>query len=155
MVLTQSNPEFILKPLSRLGYREGDLLVARVEPTEIPDYLQAADVAISFIKPSFSKQASSPTKIAEYLGCGLPVICNKGVGDLDELISANEIGVLLPELNEACYEDGIREMGILRENPNLKQRCLDAAARLFDLVNVGGKKYERLYGAIMGLPQRR
>src|SRR5687768_7432269 len=36
-----------------------------------PSYLSAADAGLSFIKSCFSKIASSPTKNAEYLACGL------------------------------------------------------------------------------------
>jgi hypothetical protein len=40
--------------------------------------------------PSFSKQASSPTKLAEYLAMGLPCECNSGVGDVDRIMAEVE-----------------------------------------------------------------
>lgn len=52
---------------------------------EIPTLISACDLSIFLIKNSFSKSASSPTKLAEILACGKPVICNSGVGDLAEL----------------------------------------------------------------------
>ena len=47
-------------------------------PQDVPSYLSASDAGIAFIKACFSKLASSPTKNAEYLGCGLPIIITPG-----------------------------------------------------------------------------
>ncbi|HPF00203.1 MAG TPA: hypothetical protein PKY63_06015, partial [Bacteroidales bacterium] len=47
--------------------------------------LSLADYSILFIKPAFSKMASSPIKLGESLAMGVPVICNAGVGDLGNI----------------------------------------------------------------------
>ena len=87
------------------------------------EYLRAADIGLSFIKPSYSKLASSPTKIAEYLASGLPIICNAGIGDLDVLIEGDRVGVLVRELNAGHYENALRRVdGLLREG-QVSSRC--------------------------------
>ena len=63
-------------------------------------YLAAADFGISFIRPVPSKVSSSPTKIGEFLGAGLPVVCTSGVGDLDALVT-RDVGTLVRTLVEA------------------------------------------------------
>ncbi|MCV5148282.1 glycosyltransferase, partial [Escherichia coli] len=78
MILTQSNPEEIKRLLTGKGYQPEQFFVGRVAAEDLPRYLCAADIAVSFIKSCYSKQSSSPTKIAEYLACGLPVIANAG-----------------------------------------------------------------------------
>ena len=50
---------------------------------------------ISFIKPFYSKIASSPTKYAESLAMGIPVISNRGIGDIDELTEYLEAGKII------------------------------------------------------------
>jgi hypothetical protein len=60
------------------------LIIRRVPPDEVPGYLGAADIAVAFRTPSFSQQAVSPIKIGEFLLCGLPIVTNAGVGDLDD-----------------------------------------------------------------------
>ena len=42
--------------------------------------------------PSFSKKASCPTKMGEIMNLGVPVICNKGVGDVEEIMNITIIG---------------------------------------------------------------
>jgi glycosyltransferase involved in cell wall biosynthesis len=59
--------------------------VRGVPSRDVASYLSASDAGLALIKPCFSKLASSPTKTAEYLACGLPVIINAGIGDSDSL----------------------------------------------------------------------
>ena len=130
---------------------ERDYLVRQISPLEMPRYLQAADVAVSLIKPCYSKQSSSPTKMAEYLAAGLPVICNTGIGDLDELVETDRVGVLLHEFNETSYLRALAEVEALLHDPDLPARCRASAAARFDLTHVGGARYRRLYEQLLDL----
>jgi glycosyltransferase involved in cell wall biosynthesis len=59
-----------------------DIIVREVKRSEVPLYCSIADAAVFFIKPSFSKMASSATKMGEVMAMELPVITNKGWGDV-------------------------------------------------------------------------
>jgi glycosyltransferase involved in cell wall biosynthesis len=117
-------------------------LVGSVAPDEMSRYLAAADVAVSFIRPCYSKQASSPTKNAEYLAAGLPLIANSGVGDVDEMIRKRGVGVLIQGFDEAEYR---RAISIARTFPDIAARCRAAAHEEFDLKALGGPRYRALY----------
>jgi glycosyltransferase involved in cell wall biosynthesis len=149
MILTQSRAEEVAGRLRGLGLKDEDFFVGKVSPADVPRYLRAADVAISFIRACYSKLSSSPTKIAEYLASGLPVICNTGVGDLDELIETDRVGVLISEFTPEAYERALAELATLREDENLPERCRASALRRFDLAAVGGTGYRRLYRRMM------
>ena len=149
MILTQSPRQMVIERLASLGIDEKDFFVTQVTPGEIPRYLKAADIAISFIKPCYSKQSSSPTKIAEYLASGLPIVCNTGVGDLDKLIEENQAGVLLREFTPAAYAKALNEIDLMRGDPTLAEHLRDVARKEFDLVQVGKKRYRRLYDRLM------
>ena len=153
MILTQSQPELIVESLKRLGVPKDAYLVRRVPHHEVPEYLRAADIALSFIKPSYSKLASSPTKIAEYMASGLPIICNAGIGDLDVLIKGDRVGVLVRELNAGHYQHALRMVdGLIREG-QVSSRCRASAASRFDLGRIGGERYCRLYRRLLGSPE--
>ena len=145
LILTQSNPEIIARLLKERGFSENDFFIKKVSPEEIPAYLSAADLAISFIKACYSKQASSPTKIAEYLACGLPVISNAGIGDLDALIEEEKVGAVLREFSETDYLAALNTIDDLKRNENLGKHCRDISLKYFDLENVGGKSYQNIY----------
>ena len=147
MILTQSKPETVEAKLREAGFGHGDLLIRKVPSSEIPKYLSAADVAVSFIKNCYSKQASSPTKNAEYLACGLPIIANAGIGDVDEQILSNRVGVIVDKLDREGYLSAFSEIAALGD---ISGRCRDTAEREFDLETVGGARYRRLYARLLG-----
>jgi glycosyltransferase involved in cell wall biosynthesis len=145
MILTQSPRQIVIDRMSSLGIKEKNFFVTQVTPGEVPRYLRAADIAISFIKPCYSKQASSPTKIAEYLAGGLPVVCNAGVGDLDKLIEENRVGALVNDFTPEAYLRALNEIDIMRSDQTLTERLRGVARQEFDLVGVGRTRYRRLY----------
>ncbi|HEX8070876.1 MAG TPA: glycosyltransferase [Pyrinomonadaceae bacterium] len=149
LILTQSPPAMITERLAARGLGPEDYLVRRVSPAEMPRYLSAADAALSFIKPCYSKLSSSPTKMAEYLAAGLPVICNAGVGDVDELIETDRVGVLLREFDEASYRAALAELAELERDPDLRARCRRSADARLDLTRIGGPRYRRLYERLL------
>lgn len=61
-----------------------DIRLISAEQSDVAGYLKNVDLGLAFIKPTYSKIASAPTKIAEYLACGVPCVVNGGVGDLNE-----------------------------------------------------------------------
>lgn len=155
MILTQSPRQMVVDRLASLGIEQSNLLVTQVTPDEVPRYLKAADIAISFIKPCYSKQSSSPTKIAEYLASGLPVVCNAGIGDLDKLIEENTVGTLLREFSPQAYLKALEDIEIMRGDVNLAERLRGVARQKFDLVTVGGTRYRRLYERLLTRAQSR
>jgi len=135
LVLTQSRTHIasFKDRLQHLGLSPQDYQVATISPDQIPQYLSAADFAFCFIKPSYSKLASSPTKIAEFLACGLPVLCNSGIGDTDDVLVANRVGVMLKAFDRDSYVLALQEMDELTADPGLCERCREVARQHFDL----------------------
>ena len=114
----------------------------------MPDFLNLASIGISFIKPCFSKIASCPTKFAEYLACGLPVVINKGIGDTEEIVRDNRIGVVVEEFTPLGYKKGICELReLLKEKEDLRRRCRATAERYFSLKD-GGDRYSEVYARL-------
>lgn len=138
--------------------RVKELMKSRSVPTDgfsvlsvparlVPSYLSAADAGLSFIKPCFSKIASSPTKNAEYLACGLPLIINSGIGDSDALIDDWNAGVLLEDFTESEYAQAQTFIETMAAQPGARQNARAVAERLFDLQSVGAERYAALYAA--------
>jgi glycosyltransferase involved in cell wall biosynthesis len=147
LVLTQSgaHAESFRNRLGQLGLSPEDYWVGTVSPNEVPDYLAAADFAFCFIKPGYSKLSSSPTKIGEFLASGLPVLCNVGIGDIDELLATNRVGVLVETFGRPSYLRALHDLDALAADLSLRQRCRAVARRYFDLDTIGSTRYHRLY----------
>lgn len=154
LILTQSDPEMIAPLLRERGFSPEDYFIKKVSPAEIPAYLSASDAALSFIKPSYSKIASSPTKNAEYLACGLPLIVNDKVGDTREQVENDRTGVVISEFSDAEFEHALKKIREIKAERDAAQRSKTSAENRFDLEKVGGASYRRLYSKLLGAPKR-
>jgi glycosyltransferase involved in cell wall biosynthesis len=148
--LTQTKHDRLRSLMQQRGIDAGSYTVMAAAPREVPSYLSASDAGLAFIKPCFSKLASSPTKYAEYLACGLPLIINADVGDSDVLITREKAGALVGDFNEAEYAKAmltIESMALDAEET--RRRMRDVAERLFDVRKVGAERYARLYERVL------
>jgi glycosyltransferase involved in cell wall biosynthesis len=130
---------------------EADYTVIAAAPRDVPSYLSAADAGLAFIKPCFSKLASSPTKYAEYLACGLPLIINQGIGDSDDLILKHNAGVLVSEFDKTAYDQAAARIFDLVRGAETRRHSRAIAQELFDLERVGGARYAQLYEEVFKL----
>jgi len=105
-----------------------------------------------FIKPSFSKRASAATKLAEFLGSGVPVVINDNVGDSGALVREGKVGVVLPpNADVASLEEAAPKVWSIISDPGASARCRATAVELFDL-DKGVDRYRRLYARILTNP---
>lgn len=142
LILTQRETAKIEKRLLDVGFSPEDFLVESVPPNDIADYLSTADVAVSFINACYSKLSSSPTKIAEYLACGVPIITNRGVGDVAELIEANGVGVVIDGFR---YDNYVAALQRIETMGTLGDICRATSKKEFDLHQIAGNRYRALY----------
>src|SRR2546425_3102678 len=132
------------------GLSDQDYTVLALSTTDVPSYLSASDAGLAFIKPCFSKLASSPTKYAEYLGCGLPLIINVGIGDSDSLITRENVGVLTNDFIESEYEKAATIIvSAADRGEHTRELNREVAKRLFDVRRVGRERYSRMYDNVL------
>ncbi|PYS51301.1 MAG: hypothetical protein DMF68_04655 [Acidobacteria bacterium] len=144
--LTTGAHDVVKSMMQARGIAEADYTVRSASPADVSSYLSASDAGMAFIKPCFSKLASSPTKTAEYLACGLPLILNAGVGDSDVLATRERVGTLVHDFTSEEYERAASEILKMAEDVEAKRaRTREVAERLFDVRGVGLERYARLY----------
>lgn len=148
-ILTGANRAEVAARLQSAGLNEESFLVMSARPAEVPSYLRRARLGLSFRKSTFSQIAASPTKIPEYLAAGIPVVCNAGVGDMDQLIEQNNVGAVITNLSHAGYARAIWQLELLARDPDLARRCRATARRHFDLEEIGGAGYRRVYAKLL------
>lgn len=148
-VLTAGDQEYVRTVFSGIGINEADYSVQKVDPADVLNLVARSDVAISFRKPTFSQIAASPTKVAEYLACGIPVICNSGIGDITEQIKGTGTGVVIDNFESASYLAAVKELLEMKKRSNLPEVCRSAAKERFDLQTVGGPRYRGLYKRLL------
>jgi glycosyltransferase involved in cell wall biosynthesis len=111
----------------------------------IPNY--SFGVSICKLNAGPSLKGAMPTKIAEFLACGRPIVVNFGLGDMDQLIGEFDVGVVLNGEEQDLQKNAKKLIRLLRD-PETPQRCRDLAEKHFNM-DVGAKKYLELYKKIM------
>jgi glycosyltransferase involved in cell wall biosynthesis len=136
----------------RLGIRNIWAEVRAASPSDVPAWLQRSTAMFFFIRPVPSKKASCPTKFAEGLASGLPVVCNRGIGDLDDVVEKEGVGILVEAFSEAAYRDAGRRLQLLLRDPELPNRCRRLAETRYGLT-LGVEQYRQLYLAALLRPR--
>lgn len=136
---------------SRLGGNEDfqqRLRVFGLPPQQVHSAVQSHTVSAMFFSQGLSKLGSSPTRMGEILGCGLPVVANSGVGDVARIIEQYNVGVLVKDGSVESMKLGLQQLNELRKDAELAQRCRGAAEEVFSL-EAGTQTYRELYRDIL------
>jgi len=107
----------------------------------IPDF--AYGIAICNETAGASLKGAVPTKIAEFLACGRPVVVNEGLGDFDELFHDFAAGIIIPRNKKDLKGSAFGLLELLND-PETPFRCRELAEKHFSLKN-GVKEYLSLY----------
>jgi glycosyltransferase involved in cell wall biosynthesis len=88
---------------------ENHIIIQPGQRSDVPTLLSLSEFSLFFIRPTYSKISSSPTKQGEIMAMGIPIICNAGVGDTDVIIKNYNSGLFLSEFNPKSYQQVIEE----------------------------------------------
>lgn len=144
LIINRNEHKFIRERLAA-----GEVPAERVElrsadHAEIPMQIARMHATAFFIKPAFSKQASAPTKLAEFLGCGIPCLANAGVGDMAQILEDERVGVAIERFDAEALTSGLERLLSLQREPGIEERCVAAAKKHFSLEQ-GVERYRAIY----------
>ena len=149
-VLEKSNPTAIFLFISNEGDKVKELAaqkgisqdkirVVACLHSQVASYISLFTASIYFIIPAYSKKASSPTKQAELMSMGIPVICNAGVGDSDLIVQKHHAGWVVEDFTSENYQKVIAQItkSDFSEFEHLSQSCkaifqLEKGAEIFE-----------------------
>lgn len=138
--------EIIINAAKKYNIPEDRIIVKSGRRHEIPVLLSFSRYSLFFIKPCYSKISSSPTKHAEIMAMGIPVITNAGVGDVEEITAKYNAGIVLKTLNSQEYQ---RVAIIIAEGKNfIKEEIIHGAKEYYDL-EAAIQKYLYVYKKIL------
>ena len=149
LIVNKGEHAYIRERLAAAGIPADAIELRAASHAEVPKQIARMDAGIFFIRQVFSKQASAPTKLAEFLGCGVPCLGNAGVGDMAEVLEGERVGVALKSFDEAALTNGLQALLQLAADPATVSRCVAAAQKHFSL-DEGVRRYAAVYGQLGG-----
>ena len=134
LILTHADRQRIIDTSKSCGLNGADLTILRVQHEDIVNWLTLSDVGIAFYKPTYSAIGRSPTKLWEYLACGLVVLVNSGVGDCNQIIKSNRVGIIVEGFSSDDYKKTMHRLkGLLLDLEGFKCRCQNMLRKDFSL----------------------
>jgi glycosyltransferase involved in cell wall biosynthesis len=128
LILTWGNISEFIVELKRLKIASDRYLIMRVPQKDVHDYLTACDVALVLRENLLLNKVSCPTKIAEYLAAGLPLIITPYVGDAPAWVLNHRLGIVTELPPKADINALINFLiTIPTEQNNYAQRCREFA----------------------------
>ena len=146
LLLTRDRPEEIWNLARAKDIPEQSIRIRPVTRDEMPAWLSVFDRSVFFILPSFSKQASSPTKQGELMGMGIPVVCNAGVGDTESIVEQSGGGTVVHRFTEDDYRAAAAEClnGAPVDREGIRRYGMDYYG-----LDHGTEQYRRIYASLL------
>jgi glycosyltransferase involved in cell wall biosynthesis len=149
LILNRGQHAYIRNELSKASVPDDAFEIVAVNHGDVPAQMARMDAGIFFYRPSFSRAACAPTKLGEFLGCGIPCMGNVGVGDMAAVLEGERVGVALQAFNDANLANGLKVLLQMVADPTTLTRCVEAAQKHFSL-DEGVARYHGIYVQLDG-----
>ena len=144
LIVNRGEQDYIREHLMAGGVPLEAVEILSASHAEVPMLMAKMDAGVFLIKPVFSKQASAPTKLGEFLGCGIPCLTNRGVGDMVEILEGEKVGIAVDGFSPEALQVGLDRLLKLAETPGITERCTAVAQQYFSL-DEGVTSYKNVY----------
>jgi glycosyltransferase involved in cell wall biosynthesis len=120
-------------PSTKLGV--GEDIIVTAQHSEMPKLISQSHFGIAILKETKPEilAATAPTKVAEFLASGRPMIVSKGIGDLDFLLMKYNSGLVIEE-SQPTDDIGAQISGLIMD-PDVVERCRKLSIDHFDMSN--------------------
>lgn len=144
LFINKDSHKYIKQKIDKLGLKKESIEIVRVDFLDIPNALKKIDFGCFYAKDNLSIKGSMPTKLGEFLACGVPVICNPINSDVTQLIQDNKVGIISSFKSPIDLETLHNQMLQLSKSTETRDHCRRIAESYFSIEN-GIKKYEEVY----------
>jgi len=147
LIVNQNEHHYILNKLHKHNVPLSQCKLVSANHSEVPKFMNQMDAGIFFINQLFSKKASAPTKLGEFLGCGIPCLTNNKIGDMQLIIESENVGISIPDFSQNSIRKGMQDLIDVTQIPNISQKCVQTSSKYFSLNN-GVQRYDEIYTSL-------
>jgi glycosyltransferase involved in cell wall biosynthesis len=119
------------KEADRQTLEVGEEVIKTMIQTEMPAEIANASFGVAFCKEDAGESLLGvmPTKVAEFLATGRPVVVSRGIGDLGGILTKHQAGIILDQ----NVDKAIQELKELLVDPKMPIRCRKLAEEHFSM----------------------
>lgn len=147
LVVNRGEQALVRSSMAAAGIPESAVEITACDHAGVPAMIRRMSAGAAIIRPVFSKLASAPTKLAEYLGCGIPCLGNVGVGDMELMLEREGGGVALHEFTPAERIRAVDQLLFLCDDPQTAAHCRAVALKHFS-ITTGAAAYRAIYAEL-------
>ena len=147
IILNKGEHNYIKNKLKKFNIPKNKIILKSVSFSRMPYFINQMSFGVFFINPSFSKKASCPTKFAEFMSCGVPIITGPQIGDIDEIIEKEKIGLIIKKFTNYEIYKNLIKMKKIQNDIKIKFKCRNVANKYFSILD-GIEKYNKIYEKI-------
>jgi glycosyltransferase involved in cell wall biosynthesis len=154
--LRQRRPDARLKIVNRydhvairtcirmLGIPSDAVDLSSCDHAEVPANMWQMDAGVFFVRPDPSRISSVPTRMGEFLACGVPCVSNAGLADVVEILEGAGVGVAVRDFQPESLQRAVEAILDLSARPEVRENCVRVARDRYSL-EAGVATYESTY----------
>ena len=146
LFISPDEHETIYEKAAAYGIERQRIIIKAAIRKEVPVLLSFSNYSMFFIKPCYSKQASSPTKHGEIMAMGIPVITNNGVGDIAQIVNEFQSGIVLEDLKKETFLELATK---LSNGIDFDKKSIREGAYEYYNLDIAIDKYNQIYTEIL------
>ena len=143
LFVTRQDPNLVLSKVNE-DFTDS-IIITSCRYHEMSEYLSVGDLGLILYDDVFSSTGRCPTKLAEYWAMGLPVICPRGLGNLDSLFSDGIGGTQFELENADSYREAVSQ---ILETSYDKESIIRKSHKYFDSED-GANEYNKIYDRLL------
>lgn len=147
LVVNRDDHDYVRHALTRARVPQNAVELVAAAYADVPAQIARMDAGLFFLKEYPSMSAVCPTRLGEFLACGVPVMTNAGYGDARAIVEGREAGVVVRGFDDAALSSGSRRLIEVLSAPGCRGRCRAAAESHFSLQE-GVSRYDSLYTSL-------
>ena len=147
IIINKGEHELIRNTLFKSNVDMSMVSILSSDHSDMPTHLKKMKYGVFCYKNAYSRLACSPTRLGEYIASGVACITTSGVGDVDNIIKDNRLGVIW-DRDKSKLDDCILNLIQITNDSLYIKRCLEFSSRYYSLDD-GVCKYSKIYQKLL------
>ena len=149
MIVNRNDHILILDLIRKHGLDSTTIELGGCDHKDVPKKMWQMDAGIFIVRPDPSRISSVPTRLGEFLACGVPCVGNAGIGGVEGILEDERVGVVLRNFDSESVKAAAASLVGIAAERECKTRCIKSAKLHFSL-EAGVATYEKAYRDLEG-----